>query len=192
MTTFDVFLSHNSKDKPAVRDLKAALEAYGLKIWYDEDELRPGVPWQELLESGIRDSASVAVVIGKDGLGPWEDEEMRAALDLAVKDKRPVIPVLLPDVPAVPSLPLFLSNRTWVDLRPALSAKNVGRLVWGITGIRPSRPHPVTAPAYPPPPTPSPAKVSPALAVWRERLDFLLLEEAKASRLWPFHAVAAS
>src|SRR5262245_106345 len=72
---YDVFLSHNSKDKPMVRELKRRLSGRGLTVWLDEDELRPGMPWQQLLEAGIRASKSVAVLVGKDGLGPWEDEE---------------------------------------------------------------------------------------------------------------------
>src|SRR5436190_23145846 len=112
---FDVFLSHNSNDKPAVRELKALLEANGLRVWLDEDELQPGIPWQQLLEVGIKTSKSVIVLVGKDGLGPWEDEEMQAALVLAVRDKRPCIPVLLPGASVQPELPMFLGNRTWVD-----------------------------------------------------------------------------
>src|SRR5262245_28693539 len=93
---YDVFLSHNSKDKQVVRELKQRLTSKDLAVWFDEDELRPGIPWQNLLELGIRASKSVAVLVGKDGVGPWEDEEMQAALILAVEKKRPVIPVLLP------------------------------------------------------------------------------------------------
>jgi hypothetical protein len=131
---FDVFLSHNSKDKPVVRELKHRLNAQKLSAWYDEDELRPGIPWQQLLESGIKSSASVALLVGKDGLGPWEEEEMQGALRLAVKDKRPVIPVLLPEAPSQPELPMFLGNRTWVDLRAGFTAEGFAKLVWGITG----------------------------------------------------------
>ena len=131
---FDVFLSHNSKDKAVVRELRDQLAAHGLSVWYDEDELRPGIPWQQLLEDGIRNSQSVVVIVGHDGMGPWEDEEMRAALTLAVKDKRAVIPVLLPGS-AQPELPLFLRNRTWVDLGAGIADEaNISRLIWGITG----------------------------------------------------------
>lgn len=133
----DCFLSHNSKDKPAVRALKAALEARGLSCWLDEDQLRPGLPWQTPLERGIRDARSVAVCVGADGLGPWEDQEMQAALGLAVRDGRPVIPVLLRGAPAKPKLPLFLSNRTWVDLRTGIDGAALDRLVWGISGNGP-------------------------------------------------------
>ncbi len=138
--TFDCFLSHNSRDKEAVRALAKGLRAQGISVWLDEDMLRPGALWQRLLESGIRASRSVAVLVGADGLGPWEDVEMQAALSLAVKDGRPVIPVLLADAPSEPELPLFLSGRIWVDLRPQADSGNLtplDRLIWGITGEGP-------------------------------------------------------
>ena len=37
---FDVFLSHNSKDKPAVIALAKRLQANGVKVWLDAWELR--------------------------------------------------------------------------------------------------------------------------------------------------------
>ena len=33
---YDVFLSHNSKDKPRVRKLAEELRAAGLRVWFDE------------------------------------------------------------------------------------------------------------------------------------------------------------
>lgn len=76
--TFDCFLSHNSKDKFAVRALAEELRSAGISVWLDEEQLRPGVPWHPLLESGIHASRSVAVLVGKDGLGPWEPKEKEA------------------------------------------------------------------------------------------------------------------
>jgi phosphotransferase system HPr-like phosphotransfer protein/mannitol/fructose-specific phosphotransferase system IIA component (Ntr-type) len=133
----DVFLSYNSKDNLLVRELKRQLVAKGLSVWLDEDELRPGVPWQELLEIGIQNSKSVVVVVGQDGLGPWENEEMQAALILAVRNGRPVIPVLMSGAKTQPKMPMFLGNRTWVNLGTDLNDDTVGRLVWGITGAKP-------------------------------------------------------
>ena len=40
---FDVFLSHNSGNKPVVRRLARRLEKAGLRVWLDERQLRPGV-----------------------------------------------------------------------------------------------------------------------------------------------------
>ncbi len=140
---FHVFLSHSSKNKPIARDLKRLLADRGLDVWLDEDELRPGVPWQPVLESGIRTSRSVAVLVGSDGLGPWEDQETQAALHRAVEDKRPVIAVLLPGTSARPDLPLFLEIRTWVDLRDGFTEEGLDKLVWGITGQKlPETPKP--------------------------------------------------
>ena len=134
---FDVFLSHNSSDKPAVREIKRRLAERGVKTWLDVDELQPGIPWQDGLEEAIQVSRSVAVFLGGSGIGPWANEEMRAALVLAVQDKRPVIPVLLPEAPDGVKVPMFLGNRTWVDLRPDVPAEALDRLVWGITGRKP-------------------------------------------------------
>ncbi len=136
---FDVFLSHNGKDKRAVRALAALLTEHGLKVWLDEERLIPGHPWQVLLEEGIRISSTGAVLVGSDGLGPWEDEEMRALLQFAATEKKPVIPVLLPGAPEKPDLPLFLSNRTWVDLRDGFGKEGIDKLIWGITGEHPDR-----------------------------------------------------
>jgi hypothetical protein len=134
---FDVFQSHNGKDKPAVREIKRRLTERKITAWLDKDELQPGIPWQQVLEDAIQESRSVAVFLGASGVGPWEDEEMRAALRLAVQDKRPVIPVLLPGAPDDVKVPPFLGNRTWVDLRPDVPAEGLDRLVWGITGRKP-------------------------------------------------------
>jgi hypothetical protein len=135
---FDAFLSHNSNDKPGARELKRLLQARGLSVWFDEDELRPGLAWQPLLEKGLESAGSVIVAMGASGLGPWQDEETQSALDLARTFERPVIPVLLPGCPAVPGAGSFLRNRTWVDLRGGYSDDGVSRLVWGITGEKPS------------------------------------------------------
>ena len=43
---FDVFLSHNSRDKNQVKELAKLLRARGLKCWLDVDDLVPGEMWQ--------------------------------------------------------------------------------------------------------------------------------------------------
>ncbi len=150
---FDVFISHNSKDKPMVRQLAEALRQRGFKVWLDEWELVPGRPWQEALEEIIRTTRSAAVLVGKDGMGPWEVPEMRGCLSQFIRRRLPVIPVLLPDAPGQPDLPLFLEGFTWVDLRTGgLNEANLDRLEWGITGRKPA-PRPVSEPPPEPPPS---------------------------------------
>lgn len=134
---FDAFLSHNSKDKTTVRQLARALEARGLRVWLDEEQLVPGRSWQKGLEKVIQTTRAAVVLVGENGLGPWEIPEMQACLSQFVKRDMPVIPVLLPDASEQPELPLFLQTLTWVDLRGGLTEDRLNRLEWGITGIKP-------------------------------------------------------
>jgi len=136
---FDVFLSHNSKDKPTVIELGLALRDRGLEPWLDIWELTPGHDWQMRLEETLSTVRSSAVMVGADGLGPWEIPEMRASLSESVRRGIPVIPVLLPGAPKQPVLPLFLTQFTWVDLRGGITQEGIDRLEWGITGVKPSR-----------------------------------------------------
>jgi hypothetical protein len=134
---FDVFLSHNSQDKPVVEEIGERLKSRGLNVWLDKWELRPGFPWQEGLEEGARASRAGAVFVGAGGLGAWQEPEMRAFIARSRREQVPVIPVLLPGCPDSPRLTLFLEAFTWVDLRQGLSEDGLARLVWGITGEKP-------------------------------------------------------
>jgi hypothetical protein len=136
---FDVFLSHNSVDKPTVIELATILRDRNLNVWLDAWELVPGKPWQQAIEDVIETVGSAAVLVGKDGIGPWEAPEMRACLDECVRRRMSVIPVLLPGASATPALPLFLRQFTWVDFRDGLDEAKVDRLEWGITGIKPRK-----------------------------------------------------
>lgn len=136
-TDFDVFLSHNSGDKPAVRKLGELLKKRNLQVWLDEWELIPGRKFQQDLEDLIEQIRSVAVLIGDKGLGPWQEAEMRAFLDESMSRGIPIIPVLLPGAPIDVRLPLFLRAYTWVDCRDGFSTAMIDRLVWGVTGDKP-------------------------------------------------------
>jgi hypothetical protein len=93
------------------------MKAAGIQTWFDEEQLRPGVPWQPELEKAIGSIRSACVLVGSSGLGPWQRNEVRAFLDEFDSENLPVIPVLLPDAGAAPKLPIFLRQRTWIDLR---------------------------------------------------------------------------
>jgi hypothetical protein len=140
--TFDTLLSHNSTDKPAVEQLAARLRDEGVSVWFDKWNLIPGEPWQDAIERALANSRSVAVFLGPDGLGPWHQLEMRAALSQQVDAQRGfrVIPVLLPGATAATSanLPAFLKQLTWVQFGDTLDdAEAWRRLLAGIRGQAP-------------------------------------------------------
>ena len=74
---FDVFLCHNSEDKPEVRKIADALEKQNIKTWLDQRNLRPGTIWLDEIQQQIKQIRTVAVFIGKSGVGPWQAEEIR-------------------------------------------------------------------------------------------------------------------
>ena len=146
--TFDVFLSHNSKDKPAVERLAQKLRREGLEPWLDKWALTPGGQWQNELATGIQVSSACAVFVGPHGLGAWENEELGLALDRAAKDRSfRLFLVLLPGLPEpfdANTLPPFLSTRTWIDLRSGIeNTRPFQLLINAIKGVAPGPDAPV-------------------------------------------------
>jgi WD40 repeat protein len=132
---FDVFLCHHGPDKGVVKQIGEQLKHAGILPWLDEWELRPGLPWQQLLEQQIEHIKAAAVFVGKSGIGPWQHQELDAFLREFVQRGCPVIPVLLADAPQEPALPLFLRAMIWVDFRKQ-DPDPMQKLFWGITGKR--------------------------------------------------------
>src|SRR3954452_4651622 len=105
---FDVFLSYATSDRPLVEELARRLERKNLKPWLDTRNLIPGTPWMPEVEAALAECTACAVVIGAGGFGPWQTEEMRAAITRRVHESRAgsegegqpfrVVPVLLPGV----------------------------------------------------------------------------------------------
>ena len=139
---YSVFLSHNSANQAAVEVIARRLrEEARLEPFLDTWHLVPGEPWQEALERALDASQTCAVFLGPQGLGTWDNEAMRAALDIraGAPDFR-VIPVLLPGahLPERGRLPRFLARLTWVDFRAGLDdAHAFHELVCGIQGLAP-------------------------------------------------------
>lgn len=133
---FDVFLCYNSQDRDAVVQIAETLKERGLRPWLDVWELRPGLPWQEALEEQIDTIGAAAVFIGPGGEGPWHKMELQAFLQEFVDHRRPVIPVILPEVDGKPKLPPFLRLMQWIDFRKQ-DPDPVDNMIWGVTGRKP-------------------------------------------------------
>lgn len=137
---FDVFLSHNSREKPVVERIAEKLKREGFEPWLDKWCLTPAGDWQDELARGLRASRACAVFIGSSGIGSWEDLEYKLATDRMAKDRAfRVFLVLLPGLPEpfdTSALPPFLSTRTWIDLRKGIEdARSFQSLINGIKGL---------------------------------------------------------
>jgi len=114
---YDVFLSHNSKDKPRVRKLAEWLRAAGLRVWFDDWVIRAGDAIYLAIEHGLEASRTLALCMSPAAFGSdWVGLERETVLfrDPANRDRR-FIPVLLADC----DIPATLRRYKYVDYRDA-------------------------------------------------------------------------
>ncbi|MGH2943503.1 MAG: TIR domain-containing protein, partial [Solirubrobacteraceae bacterium] len=137
---FDVFLSYNALDKPAVERIAEQLRRDGLRPFLDVWDLTPGGRWQHELADGLARSRACALFVGPHAFGQWQLEELELALVWANRrDGFRVFAVLLPgleDPFDAQRLPPFLSTRTWVDLRDGTGNRRaLQRLLNAVMGV---------------------------------------------------------
>ena len=138
---FDVFLSHNSKDKEDVRTLNAALRDRGVRTWLDEEQLQFGDSISDELQSILDNCGSALVCIGQHGLGPWHDEEQKVLTSRRVNARKSgqkfrIIPVYLPTAPRAAEMPAFLRDQLAVELRGGTSDEILDKLKTAVMSKR--------------------------------------------------------
>ena len=93
---YDVFLSHAAEDKDeVVRPLAEALQKRGLKVWYDETELKIGDNLIQKINAGIRDSRFGILVLSNSFFGKdWPEYELDVLENLMVTENHVLFPIL--------------------------------------------------------------------------------------------------
>jgi hypothetical protein len=108
--SFDVFLSHSSRDKNTVREIAARLQNDGLKVWFDEWLIRPGDSIPSKVEQGLENSRVLVLCMSANALGSeWAELETGTFRfrDPLNKNRR-FITLRLDDTPPKDSLKQFL------------------------------------------------------------------------------------
>jgi SAM-dependent methyltransferase len=112
MMKYHAFLSYNSKNSDIVRLIYDYLTNSGLRIFFDKEDIPPGEPFQKKLEDALRESASILVLVGQAGVGPWQEVENYEFQILNIGRKnRKIIPVILPNAEFnidIAGIPMFL------------------------------------------------------------------------------------
>lgn len=132
---WNVFLCHNSQEKPQVEKIRQHLQEQGIKTWLDRYDFEPFRPWPDQLEEIIDQIKSAAIFIGSSGVGPWQDIEMKSFLSEFVSRKLRMGLVILPGCSdeIIQKVPKFYEQFQRVDFRKKIPDP-VGQLFWGITG----------------------------------------------------------
>ncbi|WP_299729221.1 toll/interleukin-1 receptor domain-containing protein [uncultured Tateyamaria sp.] len=115
--SWDVFISHASEDKEEiVRPLASALNAFGLRVWYDEFTLTPGVSLIDTIDDGLARTGLGVIVLSESFLDKrWTEYELNALSERHINCGAPLLTVLHKmgrrqmrrHAPALASLPHF-------------------------------------------------------------------------------------
>ncbi len=121
VSTYEAFLSHNTRDKPAVERIDTHLRALGLRTWLDVREL--GDEWHGPMQDAIDQVSACVIFLGPNGWGKWQHREAQLADARHVDDHQfRVVPVLLPGITEefLQSLPRWISQYRYIDFRGGL------------------------------------------------------------------------
>ena len=118
-----VFLSYASQDVAAARRICAALRAGGIEVWFDQDNLSSGDPWDTSIRRQIRSCALFVPVVSSRTQARDEGyfrREWRLAADRShdVADGEPfLLPVTIDDVaPGEARVPTAFFGAHWTHL----------------------------------------------------------------------------
>jgi WD40 repeat protein len=135
-----LFLSHSGADADAARALKKLIEQspaakkYGLKVWFDKDDLRAGKSWQaQLAETIEKEADAFAVLLGAKGVLNWVEAEVEVALSRAATCAFPFIPIIAKESRGSNALPAFARRYQGV-LDPLNEPGELAKLIEAATG----------------------------------------------------------
>jgi hypothetical protein len=115
--TWDVFLSHNSRQKAFVAKVAAQWRGLGLDVFFDKDSIRPGEDVTRALGEALEYSRTVVLLITPDAFeSVWVSMEMSSIIyaDPDARGRR-LIPVMLMPTPNK-MIPLPVRRLNCVDL----------------------------------------------------------------------------
>jgi small GTP-binding protein len=124
---YDVFLSHSSKDKDVVRTVAESLRRKGLKVWFDEWQIKPGDNIPAKIEEGLEQSRVLVLFMSANAFASdWAQLEAGTFRfrDPLNKERR-LIPLRLDKAPLKGSLAQLL----YIEWTPQNRQQTYARLV---------------------------------------------------------------
>jgi hypothetical protein len=124
---YDVFLSHSSKDKAVVRDVAERLRADGLRVWFDEWEIKAGDDVPLKINTGLEYSRAIALFMSAQAFGSeWATlESITFGFRDSMNRERRFIPLRLDDAPIKDALRPF----HYIDWRPEVREEEYPKLL---------------------------------------------------------------
>jgi len=158
--SFDVFISHASKDKTVANAVCAKLESAGIRCWIAPRDIVAGTSYGEAIIDAIH-AAKVMVLVFSANANA--SAQIPKEIERAVSNGVAILPFRIEDVVPGKSLDYFIGSVHWLDAMTPPMEKHLDDLAATVhkllAALSPTPiPHPTPIPPPPPPaPHPSPS-----------------------------------
>jgi hypothetical protein len=117
-SSYEVFLSHSSRDKEFVKELYRRLTRDGVRCFFDIESIGWGDNWVRALERAIDECRYIVFVLSPDFCNSeWVEVERTSSIaDDPSGLKRKVRPLMLHPCRDLPSFPRFLRHVQTIDV----------------------------------------------------------------------------
>lgn len=96
---FDLFLSHATENKDFVEPLASALTERGVRVWYDDTEIRIGDSIRASIDLGLSRSRFGAVILSKAFFEKrWTSYELNGLLAREIQGHKVILPIWHPEL----------------------------------------------------------------------------------------------
>jgi len=106
-----VFISHSSEDAAVAGQVCLALESAGLATWICSRDIHPGQTWAGAITEGLEQSGVLVLLFTENANG---SEHVLREIDLAVKQKVPILPVRLDHTPLRREFEYYINVAHWI------------------------------------------------------------------------------
>lgn len=109
----EVFVSYSHQNAETVLPIVETVEAKGLSIWIDKEEMRAGQGWAGQIVRAIKSAERFCLMCSEQA---FESDHVRREVYLADKYGKAMVPIKLDGAEMPEDIEYFLAGRQWVDL----------------------------------------------------------------------------
>jgi hypothetical protein len=142
--TYDVFISHSSRNADLGSLMKQYLATRGIRCWKAPDDIEPSEPWPAAIMRGLRECPIVVLIWTKESMA---SDQVLKEITIADQKTKAIIPFRAEEIMPEGGLEYFLVAKQWLDAHPSfeLSLETLADTVLRILG-RTADASPIDAP----------------------------------------------
>jgi uncharacterized protein (TIGR03067 family) len=124
-STYDVFISYSSKDKPTADAACALLESRGIRCWIAPRDVLPGVEYGEAIVNAIAACRLMVLIFSTHAN---DSPQVRREVERALSKGKPILPFRTENVLPSRALEYCLSSTHWLDAFTAPLEEHLSRM----------------------------------------------------------------